>query len=92
MEEIAGLDTYRLRWVYSRARGDDGKLIRRAGDLPEWCEVDSRGFRIVKNPQPFVKMFAQVCLQTWNMNREQMVATWEDFKQDNPDFERKGNY
>lgn len=92
MEEIAGLDSYRLRWVYSRARGDDGKLIRRSSGMPDWVEVDSRGQRVVRNPQPFVKMFKTVCTKTWRMDRDQLVATWEDFKQSNPDFERKGNY
>ncbi len=86
------MDTYRLRWVYSRARGDDGRLVRRQGGLPDWVKVDSRGFRIIENPQPFTRMFKTACQQTWGMDRDQMVATWEDFKRANPDFERKGNY
>lgn len=92
MEEIAGLDSYRLRWIYFRDRDKTGRLVRRGQQgLPPECEVDSEGFRIVSNPQPFSRMFAQVC-RGRRMTREQTAESWAAFKADNPDFERKGNY
>lgn len=91
MREIAGIDTYQLRWIYGRERDETGKLVRAGKDgLPEWAKTDSRGMRVVENPTSFGRMYGQVA-RSRGWTRERTVASWQEWLKANPQFAIKGN-
>ncbi len=92
MTEIAGIDSYQLRWLHSRARDKTGRLIRGGRDgLPDWCEVDADGRRVISNPTSFGRMFVGVA-KARGWGKEATVASWREWVKANPQFEAKGNW
>lgn len=83
MQEIAGLDSYQLRHVYFRKRHNDGRLVR--GDMPEGCEVDARGQRVVTNPVPFSAMFRAV-KRRQGVDDVRAQREWRLWLAENPQF------
>jgi hypothetical protein len=82
LAEIAGMDDLQMRWVVSRRRDQQGRLIRRDRELPEWVEVDAEGMRIITQPRRFGDVFRRT-YEELGLSQQQIEARWTGFWNEN---------
>jgi hypothetical protein len=81
LEQIAGYDDEFIEQVLWRKRDSRGRLDRY--DLPEGCEVDDDGMRVISSPVAFGAMFREV-KKFQGLDEDDAEKRWQEYLDENP--------
>jgi hypothetical protein len=85
LAEIAGYDPWQWRDVLTRARDEQGRLVR-GEKLPPWVHVDSEGMRVIKKPVAFETVYKDLRTKLGGMTAEEAEEDWQKWRAVNPKF------
>jgi len=89
LSEIAGYDSWQLKYLIFRKRDKRGRLIRKSPKLPSWVEIDSRGQRVISNEIPFSVAVKRAHRQIGTDDKT-IEKMWGSFLAENPKFGKVG--